>query len=303
MKLTITAAPLPSNFIGTPQQLFEAILDRLEIASEGSSFVISDVQPATNEGPWLRGGKEWWVWDNSTSTYVPLDISASSTPQIFIGDIAGPTPDPTKYSLWMQLSGTVVLGLYYYAGTVAGWVRQPSELLAQAISLDKIANQAAGSLITFNTSSAAVTLPPGPVGTFLQSLGNTLGWGTPPAIHGIPTFITPALLISGSSGAAVAWATLSALETPTAIHPPLSALIISVFAEESGSGVRYISVRANQNGGVYKVATGVSGGTGVAAMINQAMIPVTVVGNSFSFDYSMDAGFASWSIYAVGYIT
>src|SRR5208282_4004358 len=111
MNATITAAPLPTNFVGTPQQFIDAFLDRLEVVVEGTSFVISDVQPVGNQGPWLKNGTQWWVWDDSTSTYIPLDLTASISDQIFIGDVAGGPPDPTIYTLWLQLNGTAVNGL------------------------------------------------------------------------------------------------------------------------------------------------------------------------------------------------
>src|SRR5208282_5294415 len=124
MNATITAAPLPTNFVGTPQQFIDAFLDRLEVVVEGTSFVISDVQPTGNQGPWLKNGTQWWVWDDSTSTYVPLDISASIPAQIYVGDVSQGPPNPAQYKIWLQLNGSVFNGFYYYAGSVAGWVTE-----------------------------------------------------------------------------------------------------------------------------------------------------------------------------------
>ena len=125
MKLTVQAAPIPSNFRGTPQQLLEAFLDRLEIVAS-ELFPPEDVMPTSNQGIWLKNGKQIWVWDEDTSTYVPLDISASYTPQIFVGSAA---PDAGVYTLWLKVDAdNKVLGLYNYRGSTLGWVTEASEL-------------------------------------------------------------------------------------------------------------------------------------------------------------------------------
>jgi hypothetical protein len=155
MKVTVTAAPLPTNFRGTPQELIEAFLDRLEISVDGSSFVVGDVMPIGNQGPWLRNGTQWWVWDVNTSTYIPLDVSSSVHPQIFIGDVAAGAPDSTKYQLWLQLNGSVVNGLYYFAGNTLGWITELSVLVNGSISSAMLQ---AGSVTTVALANGSVTV-------------------------------------------------------------------------------------------------------------------------------------------------
>lgn len=140
---TVSAAPLPQSWRGTPQQLLEAFLDRLEITSDLIGFIDSDSPPDHNDGVWLKNGSQIWVWsDEDGGAYVPLDISASYTPQIFVGE---DTPDPDKFQLWLRLDGLTVLGLYAYLGSTAGWV-------AQVVVPD-------GSITTAKLADSAVTTP------------------------------------------------------------------------------------------------------------------------------------------------
>lgn len=64
---------LPEGFCGTPQELAQAIADRLIIQSDPvfSSFAIGSTAPTSNIGPWLKDCLTWFVWDDATSTYIP----------------------------------------------------------------------------------------------------------------------------------------------------------------------------------------------------------------------------------------
>jgi hypothetical protein len=172
MEVRITAAPLPSNFRGTPQQLVEALLDRLVVEVDGSSFVIGGTMPTSNQGPWLKDGSQWWVWDEDTSTYVPLDVSASVSDQIFVGEgnwdynaetgvyslspasSANPSPDPEEVQIWLRTSGSAVVDLLWYAGTSAGWVSKARELIGGAVQTIHLAD---GVVTTIKISNGAVT--------------------------------------------------------------------------------------------------------------------------------------------------
>ncbi|HYG24434.1 MAG TPA: hypothetical protein VEH04_16775 [Verrucomicrobiae bacterium] len=140
MSIRIEAAPIPASFQGTPQQWLEAFLDRLKVTSDGLSFVISDVAPGSNQGPWLKGGKKWFVWDEEVPGYVPLDISESYTPQIHIGDAA---PDEEgEYAIWLKTSGSTIVGFFWWAGSSSGWVAQPKELQPGVITTAHLQDQA-----------------------------------------------------------------------------------------------------------------------------------------------------------------
>lgn len=99
--LILEIAPLPLTFEGNPNDLVQAIAQRAKIVSpNGANFIfIGDIAPTTNVGPWLKGGTQWYVWDNTTSQYVPQDISASLTIPYFIGNA---TPAGNSPPLWLQ---------------------------------------------------------------------------------------------------------------------------------------------------------------------------------------------------------
>lgn len=153
MKFNIQAAPIPSNFRGTPQQLLDAFLDRLEITSDAATFTESDTEPTQNDGPWFKNGTQLWVWDEVNSVYMPLDISASFTKQIWVGETA-PSDAGTTYQIWFKLSGTAVVGLFYYMGADAGWVEETAEL---GVGTVLTANLADGAVTTEKIANGAVT--------------------------------------------------------------------------------------------------------------------------------------------------
>ena len=88
---SISLAPLPVDFKGTPQEFATAMVDRLTItpSTEWSSFIVGSVIPTSDEGPLLYdagdGNKEWRVWDTNTGAYTYLitdgaGIKAGSIP-------------------------------------------------------------------------------------------------------------------------------------------------------------------------------------------------------------------------------
>lgn len=139
---TITASPLPSNFVGTPQEFFEAMLDRIEITSTAATFVVGSVgesAPTENLGPWLKNGTKWYVWDETTSAYIPLDISDSLNPDIVI---SATEPDPAETQVWAVLGTNSVTMLKFYLGATLGWVEMDRELKTGSVIEDYIADDA-----------------------------------------------------------------------------------------------------------------------------------------------------------------
>lgn len=131
----VTAEPMPSNFRGTPQQMLEAWIDRIRLSADNASFVISDVMPTEDQGPWLKNGTQLWVFNGTT--YQPLDVSESLDPEIFVGE---DEPDPGVYNLWFRLDGSTVVGLFAYLG--GAWVTQDTGLAPKSIQTIHIANLA-----------------------------------------------------------------------------------------------------------------------------------------------------------------
>lgn len=99
--LIVQAAPLPTTFVGSPNDFLAEMVKRMRIVSpNGANFIfIGDIQPTSNVGPWLKNGTQWWVWSDSQNTYVPLDVSASVTIPFFIGNSA---PVGNSPPVWLQ---------------------------------------------------------------------------------------------------------------------------------------------------------------------------------------------------------
>lgn len=152
INMIVSAAPLPSNFRGTPQQLLNAFLDRLKITSDAVTVTVSETQP-TDNSPWLKNGTQWWVWDTDSSTYIPLDISASLSDEIFIGE---DQPDPEDYQLWLKTDGNEMVGLYVYLGSEVGFVTAVPEFTLEdgSVTTAKIQNSA---VTTSKIANLAIT--------------------------------------------------------------------------------------------------------------------------------------------------
>lgn len=115
--LVLVAANLPDHFQGTPQQYFAAILARMKIMSPAGTtfFVISDAEPTSNQGPWLKEGKKWYVFDEATKRYVPLDISDSDEHIVQTGSA---TPTTSLPPIWLRTTTTgKPIAWYFWDGT------------------------------------------------------------------------------------------------------------------------------------------------------------------------------------------
>ena len=185
VKFQIHSAPLPADFHGNAQTFLDALLARLEIKSDVESFTAGPTVPPGNQGPWFKDGTKLFVWDETTATYLPLDLRASHSPQIWAGEVA---PDPEKYPLWLALGGLKILGLYVY---VAGeWITQSSSVTTGAIGTPELAN---ASVTPDKIQRLAITgekiMPGIPLGKLergnprdflmMNSAGTAAGWRNP----------------------------------------------------------------------------------------------------------------------------
>jgi microcystin-dependent protein len=118
--LVLVAAPLPADFKGNPQDLFEAFVERVEIQSPvGTNFFVSgDVMPSSNQGPWLRGETQWWVFDANAGTYVPLDITESISKLFVVSSIEPQAPGADDAQIWLRTANGRVIGWYFWTGLV-----------------------------------------------------------------------------------------------------------------------------------------------------------------------------------------
>lgn len=115
----IVMAPLPPDFDGNPQDLADAMVERMEIQSPAGTnfFIIGDVEPSSNAGPWFKDGTKLYVFDETTGRYVPLDIS-DSVVQVYVVSSAEPeTPTGDAPTIWLRTVGNRVIGWYFWNGS------------------------------------------------------------------------------------------------------------------------------------------------------------------------------------------
>lgn len=99
--LLIQMGKIPATFLGKPQDFADEMVRRMRILSpSGTNFIfIGDTEPTSNVGPWLKGGTQWYVWDDNIKRYVPLDISASETKWFHVGLTIPATSTPP---VWLR---------------------------------------------------------------------------------------------------------------------------------------------------------------------------------------------------------
>jgi hypothetical protein len=125
--LLITASSLPAEFRGSPQQMYAALVARLKIMSPVGivNIVVSDTEPTSNQGLWLKGGTKPYVFDINTARYIPMDLSDSVDALFQIGDNV---PDNTNPPIWLKTKGGRAIGWFFFDGTF--WKRDASVVFA-----------------------------------------------------------------------------------------------------------------------------------------------------------------------------
>lgn len=103
LPVTFRASPLPSSFRGTPQQLLDAMVARLALDTQETLtlFVTGSVAPTSDQGPWLKDGITWWVWDETSGSYIPEILDPKSLRYI----LSVTSPDPVAFDVWIVLDG------------------------------------------------------------------------------------------------------------------------------------------------------------------------------------------------------
>lgn len=116
--LVIVAAPLPGDFEGTPQEFYEAMIERMEIQSPiGTNFfIVGDVEPSSDQGPWLKNGDRWYVFSQIEGRYVPINIDDSLN-LFTVGEGFPAQPGVDDPVLFLRTSGTRGIGWYGWDGS------------------------------------------------------------------------------------------------------------------------------------------------------------------------------------------
>ena len=118
--LVLSSTPLAADFSGDVQALFAAMVSRLKILSPTGStlFQTGDVEPVGNQGPWLKDGSAWWVYDEVTGRYAPADISDSAALPFWLQNTTPAGPTGSEPLVWMQTFNGRIIGLYGWNGAV-----------------------------------------------------------------------------------------------------------------------------------------------------------------------------------------
>jgi len=123
LPLNASIAKLPVGFEGTPQEIADAISERLQISTQQvfALFTTGSSEPVTDTGPWAKDGNSWYYFDSNTGDYQPFTI-----PQGRLGyqiSIEEPTDD--DINLWFQIDDTgqpIAIKFRVVTGAVTTWV-------------------------------------------------------------------------------------------------------------------------------------------------------------------------------------
>lgn len=195
VSFSLSLAPLPVDFSGTPQELATAIVDRLSIepSEPWSSFQNGGAIGTSDVGPILYQGKEWRVWDSGLGAYtyhkqngaglvnatVPLTkISDGTAGSVLIYDadgrpaekLKGASPDGSVLTLVDGLpawADTFVPGKQYFEATLGSAQSLNTNASAQKVLFDTVR---ASANVTFDTSNNRVPVTAGEVWFFYTAL-------------------------------------------------------------------------------------------------------------------------------------
>jgi hypothetical protein len=106
-QLDVQVGSWPQNFKGTSQEWANKLAELLIVTfpDDVSTFVVSNVEPASNKGPWLNTSvepSEWYVWSDVQGKYIPLGLDQSRLGY----QISETAPDPTKFKIWFEVDST-----------------------------------------------------------------------------------------------------------------------------------------------------------------------------------------------------
>lgn len=116
----VVVAPPPPNWTGDVTALFALLQTNLGVKNPvgWNSFATGTVAPTSDQGPWLKNGTEWYVWNSGSSTYVPQTLTAAFAIGIGTG-ITLPAGSTTTGIFFLTLPG---VGIALYRWVSGAWV-------------------------------------------------------------------------------------------------------------------------------------------------------------------------------------
>jgi len=138
--LRLQSAPLSPSFSGTPSDLLREIVRLTRIVSPDGYYgiVVSDIEPESNQGLWLKEGTKIYVWSDDEARYVPADITDGIATQLAqLADLVSrsaagriifspvePGASERLRTLWFRTSGDAVIASRVWDPAAHAW-RQP----------------------------------------------------------------------------------------------------------------------------------------------------------------------------------
>lgn len=154
--LILRLSALDPGLETTPQGYAEHLVDRLEVRSTSQTYGTSIVSslPVSNIGPVLLGGLKWYVWDEGSSTYVPVDITdslaAPATSKYVLTSDTGVVAWKSAVDFWTWFGLTasnIAPGaagtLIYSNGAASAWGVPDVALTAKSVAITKLKSEAA----------------------------------------------------------------------------------------------------------------------------------------------------------------
>lgn len=142
----LAVAALDPAFTGSPQEFIQEIVRLSRIVSPVGFYgiVVSDTEPSSNQGLWLKEGTKPYVWDENTSAYIPIDLTDSLTAIValinalsakldagrVVFSITEPGAADRAGVLWVKFSATDdgnPMELLKWSTTLSKWVRLSSQ--------------------------------------------------------------------------------------------------------------------------------------------------------------------------------
>lgn len=136
--LRLEGAPLSPSFRGTPAEFYAELVRLLRIVSPDGHYgiVVSDVEPESNQGLWLKDGTKLYVWSDDEARYVPADITDGIATQLtqladlvskanagrIIFSVLQPGENERLKVLWAQIGeSNAVLAMKVWDPAAQGW--------------------------------------------------------------------------------------------------------------------------------------------------------------------------------------
>lgn len=160
LPLVVEMSALPPSVRFTPQQLADAIAQRLRIVTQAqfALFVTGSTEPSSNVGPWLKNGNSWYVWSDVTGNYVPITIEQESLGYV----IQEAEPDPNIYQFWIRTNSAgspLGISIYYSGAWVDVYAAQLASYLTIAAYNASIANYSTTAQMNAAISAAISGIP------------------------------------------------------------------------------------------------------------------------------------------------